>query len=151
MITNVTKHESLLPLESLFKNIVTSHAPKITQPQQSHFYITNKKIFPIMTTPQYSTYPGLGEWAKETLHYQQAVKIGNTIKISGQGSPSPTPSHLSLSPSIHPHLTTHPRRLGPKRSHHLHPLRPRRRNRPSLLQYRTCTESCWREGVEASV
>jgi len=39
-----------------------------------------------MTTPQFSAYPGLGEWAKETLHYQQAVKIGNIIKISGQGS-----------------------------------------------------------------
>ena len=38
-----------------------------------------------MTTPQFSAYPGLGEWAKETLHYQQAVKIGNIIKISGQG------------------------------------------------------------------
>jgi hypothetical protein len=52
-----------------------------------------------MTTPQYSTYPGLGEWAKEALHYQQTVKIGNIIKVSGQGSPI---SHSI--PSNHPEI-----------------------------------------------
>jgi hypothetical protein len=38
-----------------------------------------------MASLHYTTYPGLGEWAKENLHYNQAVRIGNVIKISGQG------------------------------------------------------------------
>lgn len=38
-----------------------------------------------MSAPKFAIYPGLGEWAKENLHYSQAVRIGNTIKISGQG------------------------------------------------------------------
>jgi enamine deaminase RidA (YjgF/YER057c/UK114 family) len=38
-----------------------------------------------MDSLHYTTYPGLGEWAKENLHYSQAVRIGNVIKISGQG------------------------------------------------------------------
>lgn len=38
-----------------------------------------------MTALQFTTYPGLGEWAKESLHYSQAVRIGNIVKISGQG------------------------------------------------------------------
>ena len=49
-----------------------------------------------MTPPQYSTYPGLGEWAKEALHYQQAVRIGNIIKISGQGGWEPEASSISI-------------------------------------------------------
>jgi enamine deaminase RidA (YjgF/YER057c/UK114 family) len=57
-----------------------------------------------MTTPQYSTYPGLGEWAKEALHYQQAVKIGKVIKVSGQGLSNP--SHFLHQPS-NPPLTFH--------------------------------------------
>jgi enamine deaminase RidA (YjgF/YER057c/UK114 family) len=38
-----------------------------------------------MSAPKFAIYPGLGEWAKENLHYSQAVRIGNIIKISGQG------------------------------------------------------------------
>ena len=38
-----------------------------------------------MTSHKFAIYPGLGEWAKENLHYSQAVRIGNIIKISGQG------------------------------------------------------------------
>jgi len=38
-----------------------------------------------MSGPEFTSYPGLGEWAKENLHYSQAVRIGNIIKISGQG------------------------------------------------------------------
>jgi enamine deaminase RidA (YjgF/YER057c/UK114 family) len=47
-----------------------------------------------MSAPKYAIYPGLGEWAKENLHYSQAVRIGNTIKISGQGQIN---SHLQAS------------------------------------------------------
>ena len=47
-----------------------------------------------MSTPKFAIYPGLGEWAKENLHYSQAVRIGNIIKISGQGK---TDSHLQTS------------------------------------------------------
>ncbi|KAH9902093.1 YjgF-like protein [Xylariomycetidae sp. FL2044] len=39
--------------------------------------------------PQYS-YPGIGEWAKENLHYSQAVRVGDTIVCSGQGGWNPT-------------------------------------------------------------
>ncbi|KAM0718733.1 hypothetical protein Q7P37_005804 [Cladosporium fusiforme] len=38
-----------------------------------------------MSQPQFTIYPGAGEWAKENRHYSQAVRIGNIIKISGQG------------------------------------------------------------------
>lgn len=38
-----------------------------------------------MSQPHFSSYEGLGEWAKANLHYSQAVRIGNTIKTSGQG------------------------------------------------------------------
>jgi enamine deaminase RidA (YjgF/YER057c/UK114 family) len=38
-----------------------------------------------MSAPKFTIYPGLGEWARDNLHYSQAVRIGNTIKISGQG------------------------------------------------------------------
>jgi hypothetical protein len=38
-----------------------------------------------MASLRFTTYPGLGEWAKANLHYNQAVRIGNVIKISGQG------------------------------------------------------------------
>jgi hypothetical protein len=50
-----------------------------------------------MSAPRFVTYPGLGEWAKETLHYSQAVRIGNIIKTSGQGQSTilvpKTPQH----------------------------------------------------------
>ena len=70
-----------------------------------------------MTPPQYSTYPGLGEWAKEALHYQQAVRIGNIIKISGQGpsNPSPIPSPPSP-PTNHPHSNSTPGGWEPEAS-----------------------------------
>jgi enamine deaminase RidA (YjgF/YER057c/UK114 family) len=35
-----------------------------------------------MSAPKFTIYPGLGEWARDNLHYSQAVRIGNTIKIS---------------------------------------------------------------------
>lgn len=38
-----------------------------------------------MSAPKFAIYPGLGEWAKDNLHYSQAVRLGNIIKISGQG------------------------------------------------------------------
>ncbi|KAI2776829.1 YjgF-like protein [Daldinia loculata] len=34
--------------------------------------------------PSYA-YPGAGEWARETMHYSQAIRVGNSIFISGQG------------------------------------------------------------------
>jgi enamine deaminase RidA (YjgF/YER057c/UK114 family) len=99
--TNLTKHEFLLPLETcLFKKIMSSslHVPKKSlSPNDLLFPSPTKRTFPTMARPQLSTYPNLGEWAKETLHYQQAVKIGHTIKISGQGSPSSIPSHPIIS------------------------------------------------------
>ncbi|OTB05908.1 hypothetical protein M426DRAFT_55966 [Hypoxylon sp. CI-4A] len=33
--------------------------------------------------PSYS-YPG-GEWARDTYHYSQAIRVGDTIQLSGQG------------------------------------------------------------------
>ncbi|KAI0385975.1 YjgF-like protein [Hypomontagnella monticulosa] len=30
-------------------------------------------------------YPGVGEWARETMYYNQAVRVGDSIYISGQG------------------------------------------------------------------
>jgi hypothetical protein len=36
-----------------------------------------------MTGLNFTTYAGLGEWAKHNLHYSQAVRIGNVIKIAG--------------------------------------------------------------------
>ncbi|KAK2592579.1 hypothetical protein QQS21_009724 [Conoideocrella luteorostrata] len=38
-----------------------------------------------MAAPVFHSYPGLGEWAKDKLHYSQAVKVDNLIKCSGQG------------------------------------------------------------------
>ncbi|KAI1503113.1 YjgF-like protein [Biscogniauxia marginata] len=34
--------------------------------------------------PAYA-YPGIGEWARKTMSYNQAVRAGNTIVCSGQG------------------------------------------------------------------
>lgn len=36
-------------------------------------------------TPQFFATPGYGEWARENLHYSQAVRIGDRVEISGQG------------------------------------------------------------------
>ena len=47
-----------------------------------------------MSTPKFAIYPGLGEWAKENLHYSQAVRIGNIVKISGQGQTTSRPQSL---------------------------------------------------------
>ena len=55
-------------------------------------------LIAMSAAPEFAIYPGLGEWAKETLHYSQAVRIGNIIKISGQGKiqvPCPTPQPRS--------------------------------------------------------
>jgi hypothetical protein len=38
-----------------------------------------------MSHLQYFSYPGFGEWAAENFHYNQAVRIGDLIKLSGQG------------------------------------------------------------------
>lgn len=37
---------------------------------------------------------GFGEYAKKELWYSQAIKIGNTIECSGQGTPYLFPSLL---------------------------------------------------------
>jgi hypothetical protein len=42
-------------------------------------------LLAMSAAPKFAIYPGLGEWAKENLHYSQTVRIGNIIKISGQG------------------------------------------------------------------
>jgi hypothetical protein len=39
----------------------------------------------IMSGLEFSSYPGIGEWAAENLHYSQAVRVGDLIKCSGQG------------------------------------------------------------------
>ncbi|WP_313357001.1 RidA family protein [Microbacterium sp.] len=35
--------------------------------------------------PELFATPGYGEWARENLHYSQALRIGNRVEISGQG------------------------------------------------------------------
>lgn len=35
--------------------------------------------------PQFFVTPGYGEKARDTLHYSQAVRVGNRVEISGQG------------------------------------------------------------------
>lgn len=37
------------------------------------------------STPEFFATPGYGEWAREHLHYSQALRIGNRIETSGQG------------------------------------------------------------------
>jgi enamine deaminase RidA (YjgF/YER057c/UK114 family) len=40
-----------------------------------------------MSKLQYFNYPGYGEMANENgYHYSQAVRVGNEVKISGQGT-----------------------------------------------------------------
>lgn len=38
-----------------------------------------------MNKPEFFITPGYGDIARETLHYAQAVKIGNRVETSGQG------------------------------------------------------------------
>ena len=38
-----------------------------------------------MSNFKYFAYPGVGEWAHETMGYSQAVRVGDRIEISGQG------------------------------------------------------------------
>ena len=38
-----------------------------------------------MSKPEFFITPGYGNIARETLHYTQAVKIGNRVETSGQG------------------------------------------------------------------
>lgn len=35
--------------------------------------------------PEFFATPGYGEWAREQLHYSQALRIGDRIETSGQG------------------------------------------------------------------
>lgn len=35
--------------------------------------------------PEFFATPGYGEWARENLHYSQALRIGDRVEISGQG------------------------------------------------------------------
>ncbi|KAJ0414446.1 Endoribonuclease L-PSP/chorismate mutase-like protein [Aspergillus carlsbadensis] len=42
-----------------------------------------------MSHLQYFSYPGFGEWAAENFHYNQAVRVGDLIKVSGQGGINP--------------------------------------------------------------
>lgn len=39
-----------------------------------------------MSHLQYGVYPGMGEWARDKLGYNQAVRVGDRIEISGQGA-----------------------------------------------------------------
>lgn len=38
-----------------------------------------------MSTLRYYAYPGAGEWAAQHLGYNQAVRVGDRIELSGQG------------------------------------------------------------------
>jgi len=48
----------------------------------------------------YTNYEGFGERAKENYWYSQAVRIGDTIEISGQGKS--LASYCSLSTNTYP-------------------------------------------------
>ncbi|WVW86844.1 hypothetical protein I302_108899 [Kwoniella bestiolae CBS 10118] len=49
----------------------------------------------------YTTYPGLGEWARTVRHYSQAVRVGNIIHISGQGGWDPNKfENITFDPDI---------------------------------------------------
>ncbi|KAH8591512.1 endoribonuclease L-psp family protein [Bisporella sp. PMI_857] len=55
-----------------------------------------------MSRLQYFSYPGFGEEKYEELWYSQAVRVGDTIQISGQGGWDPTTSkvHSDLNAEI---------------------------------------------------
>ena len=38
-----------------------------------------------MVTPQFFVTPGYGDMMRERLHYQQAVRVGDVVHVSGQG------------------------------------------------------------------
>ncbi|WVQ96075.1 hypothetical protein IAU59_003176 [Kwoniella sp. CBS 9459] len=42
-----------------------------------------------MSSLEYFTYKGLGEWAAEHLGYSQAVRVGDVLHLSGQGGWDP--------------------------------------------------------------
>lgn len=42
-----------------------------------------------MSQPKFYVYPGLGEWARDNMHYSQAVRLGDRILCSGQGTRLP--------------------------------------------------------------
>jgi enamine deaminase RidA (YjgF/YER057c/UK114 family) len=56
------------------------------------------------------SYPGFGEFAKEHLHYSQAIRVGDRIHCSGQGMQSACPLSPYLLPSP---PVPHPRYLSP--------------------------------------
>lgn len=39
-----------------------------------------------MSTLQYYAYPGMGEYARENLGYNQVVRVGDRLEVSGQGT-----------------------------------------------------------------
>lgn len=47
-----------------------------------------------MSGLQYSVYPGFGEFARESLGYNQAVRVDNRIELSGQGTLTRNPKIL---------------------------------------------------------
>lgn len=79
-------------------------------------------------------YPGYGEWAVKNLSYAQAVRVGDRIICSGQGTPADSTTETQASqstdtPSVHRWLE-----LPADRVHPGHPGagRPLRRDRPGL-------------------
>ncbi|OCF62240.1 hypothetical protein L486_01908 [Kwoniella mangroviensis CBS 10435] len=46
--------------------------------------------------PQYSSYPGIGQWGKDNLHYSQTARIGNVIETSGQGGWDPVKTEVII-------------------------------------------------------
>ena len=53
-----------------------------------------------MSRLQYSDYPGFGQTAKRVLHYSQAVQVGETVEISGQGKLIRLPQDKVLKPQV---------------------------------------------------
>lgn len=86
---------------------------------------------------QYHSYKGFGTSKREELWYSQAVRIGNTIELAGQGKPK----QIHLHPLTRPYISNHfppNRRLGsphqphsPLTIHHLRNL-ARLRKRTAL-------------------
>jgi hypothetical protein len=56
---------------------------------------------------RYYSYPGFGEAKREELWYSQAVRIGSSIELAGQGT------SLSRTQPLTAPFDNHPRRLGP--------------------------------------
>ncbi|WVW84381.1 hypothetical protein I302_106415 [Kwoniella bestiolae CBS 10118] len=51
-------------------------------------------------SPSYHSYPGIGEWGKDNLHYSQAVRLGDVIQTSGQGGWNPTKTDVIIPSSL---------------------------------------------------